>query len=342
MRKYAFLIFITILSYLHSDVAPNPIFVNGIINSDSTKIQMLSEVVIADVFKDSAHVDCKFLLKNHSEKTKISCGFPVMSFYYFNEFLLFKDWKPEDENFEVWINGERTTNFQQFIPDSIQKQIERQNYVDSLFMSFRQITIDSLILIYPDLWENYEYQEILDEALDKAPFNNERLKLDKELSYVIGHGLSSDSVIPWYLWDIEIDSLETIKVRVKYKVPSGLGYGGSFRFFKYIIHTGSGWYLNIENVDIIVKLNDVDMKTIEELSPENSIIDSLNKTITWKFTNLEPTIDDDIYVRYFDPVERDEYEEYARKKERRRRWYFLNYINPIYWIKKIYWFVIYL
>ena len=109
---------------------------------------------------------------------------------------------------------------------------------------------------------------------------------------------------PWYVWTVHFERNETKTVKLVYSLPSGLGYGKSYRYFKYILHTGGGWYQDIERADVILKLNDIKTQNIEEITPKGYIIDDSNKTITWNFKNIEPTDKDDIFVRYFNSKER--------------------------------------
>jgi len=348
MKKYFLCIYVLILGYLHSDIAPNPIYVNGIINTDSTEVQMVSEIVIADVYKDTTFVECNFVLKNHSESTSLACGFPVMSFYYWFGFP--DGWKPEDENFQVWVNNKEITQFERYLPKYIIDKKEESDLKSTSFWNDYRDTLenirDSLTVVledslnikkldytsphYKTLWVMYEKE------IERRPILNSRrdemFRLQTETGYVIDYENT-----PWYIWNLAIANDEIVSIRVNYKVPTGLGYSGTYRFFKYIIHTGSGWFLNIERADIIIKLHDFEMNTIEDISPENSIIDSLNKTITWSLLDIEPKIEDNIYVRFYDPEERSQYEKDMKDWERKRKWSFLNYINPIYWIKRMYW-----
>lgn len=334
MKKLIILVFLIAVSYLYSSIDPKSIFINGLVLSDSTKVQLLSEVVIADVYKDSAYVECNFVLKNHSGYTKLLCGSPFQSCFYFS--IVHPDeWKMEDKMFRVWINENEIETFERYIPNApIFEQAQKDNFKPS-FSKIHGNVFDSLDLVYLNIANNdwKYYNNYVNNYLAKVP-SADVSSLSK---YRFSNAMHLDKTI-WDLWYLEIDSLETINLKVKYKVPSGSEKGRN-RSFKYTFNTGSGWYSTIENANVIININDIDMETIEKISPENSIIDSLNQTISWKFTNIEPVLDDNIYIRYFDPEERKDYEKNIRKWKRKIRWYFLNYINPIYWIKRLYWYV---
>lgn len=101
---------------------------------------------------------------------------------------------------------------------------------------------------------------------------------------------------PWYVWKVKFKKQEKKQIKVVYELPSGLGYRGKYRYFNYILQTGSGWYKSIEKAVVELKLHDIPLKNIEQISPKNYKMNESKKTITWTFTNLEPTKADDIYL----------------------------------------------
>ena len=52
------------------------------------------------------------------------------------------------------------------------------------------------------------------------------------------------------------------------------------------------------------------METIEEISPKGHQINTVDKIIKWNLTDVEPTKEDDIYVRYYNTAERRNLENY--------------------------------
>ncbi len=135
---------------------------------------------------------------------------------------------------------------------------------------------------------------------------------------------------PWYLWNVHFDKNDKKTIKVVYSLPSGQGYGADYRYFKYILETGSGWHGLIEQADIKLKLHDIKAETIEEISPKGYQIDTTERIIRWNFTNLEPTKEDDIYIRYYNPSERKNWERYKKKRKRAMKFRF---INPINWFR---------
>ena len=135
---------------------------------------------------------------------------------------------------------------------------------------------------------------------------------------------------PWYVWDVHFDKHEKKTIKIVYSLPSGQGYGADYRYFKYILETGSGWHGLIEQADIELKLHDIQMETIEEISPKGHQIDIADKIIKWNFKDIEPTKDDDIYVQYYNPAER---RNWKREQRKRKRAIFFRKINPINWFR---------
>src|SRR5690554_1206362 len=79
-RLTIILIGILIIGKVYADIAPNPIVIKWIYTIDSCKIQMTQEYVYADLYNDSAIVECAFELLNLGDSTTIQVGFPEMNF----------------------------------------------------------------------------------------------------------------------------------------------------------------------------------------------------------------------------------------------------------------------
>ncbi|HLN73885.1 MAG: hypothetical protein ACM3O8_03095 [Methylococcaceae bacterium] len=94
----------------YADIRPNPIKAKGIIAGKNTSIRMDSEMVVVDLYKDSAVVECHFYMKNDSDSQKLTIGFPEMNFQYFRS-----NDGTETGNFCAFENGERVKliNFHQ-------------------------------------------------------------------------------------------------------------------------------------------------------------------------------------------------------------------------------------
>ncbi len=308
------------LGVAYADIAPNPIFVNGVIPSESCKIQMVSETVNAWIYKDSSIVECVFLLKNHSKKTSLSIGFPIMSFYHWNPP---ENWKPEKENFKVSIDNIKVEQFDRFIPEYILHENDRMKYMDSLFSIYYRHTYDSLKAVYPICSRKDEknFYQLFSKIFDKIPSEKERINLKRKLEYLIDYQKT-----PWYLWKMEFDSLETKTVKLRYSIPCGIGYWDRYRYFKYILSTGSGWYKDIEKAEVNVEVIDFKFSKIDSISPTNYILDKKHNTIRWDIKNIEPTIQDNVYVEY----------SFGSKKlrywyQKKFKFFFYKYLTPRGW-----------
>lgn len=113
----------------------------------------------------------------------------------------------------------------------------------------------------------------------------------------------------WARFPITFPPGTDVVVRVNYTVyPSGRRpFGG----FEYILQTGAGWYDTIGQADVKITLPDpvtpenvsLAGKSIEGLpiapQPAGFVIDG--NTISWHFTNLEPTAQDNIFVDVLEP-----------------------------------------
>jgi hypothetical protein len=327
-----YILFILSFNQLFADIAPNPIFVNGIYTVNDCKIQMTSEYVFADLYNDSAKVECTFNLKNFGDATEIQIGFPEMNFHYWS----ISEFTPTDKgNFKIYVDGELLTENDIQVPsemDSIYRKYmsvyyfdnEYQRKRDSIYSAYGVKEKGNRTMYPPGTYEQAEkaLQELF-EWRDSKP------RLGSELWSEFNDQKEKGN-FPWYVWNVKFNKQERKQIKVVYSLPSGLGYGSDYRYFKYILETGSGWYKMIEKADIALQLHDINIETIEEISPNNYSIDTTQKTITWTFTNLEPTSKDDIYVRYFNIKERQQWEKYKRKRERARKWRFL---NPRNWFR---------
>lgn len=126
--------------------------------------------------------------------------------------------------------------------------------------------------------------------------------------------------IPWFVWNEHFKARKGKKISLTYKT---MGYGAEYhgdkhvgancyKVFKYILNTGAGWYGEIEKADVIVRMHDVDVKTIESISPCGANL-SKNKTLVWHFENLEPTVEDDIKIVFYNLDERRAVDDYYKK-----------------------------
>jgi hypothetical protein len=114
----------------------------------------------------------------------------------------------------------------------------------------------------------------------------------------------------WARFPMVFPAGEDVIVRVRYTIyPSGRRpFGG----FEYILQTGAGWNGPIGTADITVHLPDT--VTPENVSQSGKSIEGLplaphppgyiieDNTIRWRFTDLEPTAEDNIFVDVLEPA----------------------------------------
>jgi len=126
--KFTFLFILVFLSFLYTsaDVSPNPVKVKGIVPRYPVNIQMVSERVVVDLFKDSSIVTCTFNMKNFGNSKEIEIGFPMMSFYH---------WRDNNENvkdkFDVWVNGKRINKVDIYIPEELKKTVNGESILSN-------------------------------------------------------------------------------------------------------------------------------------------------------------------------------------------------------------------
>ena len=118
---------------------------------------------------------------------------------------------------------------------------------------------------------------------------------------------------PWYLWDTCFDDNETKVIVVSYSLPHGKVKNDLYCTFDYLLSTGAGWKGNIDTAEIVVNWRNYDRYLIFDISPE-SYSNSGNQFI-WKFFNLEPSLADNISIKY----EREK-GQYERRKGQYEKW----------------------
>lgn len=306
----------------YADIAPNPIEIKSILTSDSCKIRMVSEIVVVDLYKDSAKVDCTFELTNYGDSTTIDIGFPEMNFQYWSigEYSEF-----DKKNFQIFVNENLLTEKDISVAKKFENVYRKYMFVfeadkeckkqiDSIYTVFNVKKRKNGTLIY----NNKQESTIVNKAVYSI------YKLRKSKPYLGSDlwreydSLMKTGVFPWYVWKVRFKSNEKKTISVKYNLPSGMGKGANYRYFKYLLNTGSGWYRDIEKADVILNLKNIKIENIEEVLPKNYSIDFGSKTIKWNFKKLEPTTDNDIYFRYFDLIERTKYYQIIEKRKKKR------------------------
>lgn len=312
-------LFLTAFSVV--DIAPNPINANGIYTIEDCKIRMESEIVEVDLFPRKSIVNCTFEMVNYGDSTSLEVGFPVMDFDYWN----FGGYTQMDKaNFKIQVDDEILSKKDIQVPkelDSLYQEFmtiyklekEHQTKIDSTYKSHNVEYRKDGSLIFPKDLKVKEMQKAIDSIHN---FYWDRTGLSGDLISEF-HDLTENGKFPWYVWNVSFKENETKIIKVNYELPSGLAGKNAFRYFKYILKTGSGWYKDIGKADIILKLNDIDFESINELKPSNYSLDKESNRILWRFENIEPTEKDDIYLQYTIPKEKRKYDRWKKKMDRK-------------------------
>jgi|GEM_PF-1064005 len=242
------LIFSTISLNAIADIIPDPVKVKGIVPANvPVDIQMVSEVVTADLYKDISFVKCVFYMHNHGKSRELEVGFPVMNFYLWGDNIF----EPQKN----WLKDGNFNKFKVIVGNSIVNKVNL--YIPKAFTE---------AMAQNNRGQNYKLIQ---------EYNNANK--------------------PWYLWKVSFKENETVKIIVRYRLPAGTEK--ITKFFNYILSTGAGWKGKIKSAKIILNLKDVPADQIVELSPAKHCIRK-GQQLVWIFSNLEPTPDDDILVRY--------------------------------------------
>ncbi|MBB6682465.1 hypothetical protein H4O20_13525 [Aequorivita sp. 609] len=322
MRITIILIILILASgFTFLDIAPNPIDAKGIYTKEECKIQMQSEVVEVDIYDGYSIVNCKFSMLNKGEETSLEIGFPEMNFQYWS----IGGYEETDKSkFEITVDNNKLTSNDIKVPEELEElyqefmnisKMEREyiNLKDSIYSSYniKERKDGSKIYKNPD---DFKQVTTIIDSLSTLHFNNtaHSSSLYSQFDEKVRNG-----VFPWYVWDVNFKENERKEITVSYRMPIGLGYGGKYRYFSYLLNTGKGWYEEIENAKVILNLHDVPLENIEKIEPKGYKFDESDKVISWEFKNLEPTEEDDIYLEFFIKKERKQFERYMKKKRRK-------------------------
>lgn len=311
--KYKSLILISLFlcAFTNVDIAPNPMEAKGIYPSKPCEIRMESEIVKAELFSDYATIDCTFEMVNYGKETSIEVGFPVMDFQYWTisgytetdktNFQIIVDEKILNEK-EIKVPTEVDSLYNAYMKVyTIEKELKRKS--DSVYKSYNVIQNKNGTLKFP---KGCNWKEVHNQIVLLYDWRSTQPTMSGDLMSVFDKKIR-EGKYPWYVWNVKFKENEHKTIKVSYKLPSGLAYGGKFRYFKYILNTGSGWYKDIGKAEIILKFNNIDLDNVEKITPKNHSIDKKNKIVKWNFTNLEPTELDDIYLQYYNSKERKEF-----------------------------------
>lgn len=320
-HKISLILLLAYFSSLYADIAPNPIVSKGIYTIDKCNIQMTSEVVNINLSKDSSIVECIFYLKNLGDSITIEIGFPEMNFEYYND--CYWVYKNKDKNlFQIQIDSDTIQNFKLKAPRDLDSIYKEYTYIDSINNIYIK-KVDSINNTnYPmELWDKQDsiFNSEL-KQLDSLEVWRKQFTSEVELFRKI-ENLKMRKEYPWYVWQVKFEKDEIKKIIVRYTMPTGIQRHNEkrYRYFKYLLNTGSGWKDSINTAEINIYINDnINLKHIIDVSPKKYKKSKKGRTISWNFKNLEPSIDDDIYVKFFDNKEKKELKEYFKnlKKER--------------------------
>lgn len=322
-RLIVLLIGLLMVGVLYADVALNPVVVKGIYTIDSCKIQMKREYVYADLSDDSAKVECTFELLNLGDSTTIQIGFPEMNFQYWSigdysdndkvNFNIYVDKRLLTEN-EIVVPAELDTVYRKYIHlFNIEKEYQRR--IDSIYTANRVTIRKDGSYKYPS---TFVYQSTIAALDDLYEWRESEVFFGSDLLDEFNRQMKKED-FPWYVWNVHFEKNEQKTIKVEYSLPCGREYCGEYRYFKYLLETGAGWYGLIEKAEIELKLNDIKQKTIEKIIPEGYKMDLTEDVIKWNFSNLEPTKDNNIYLQYYNPAERKNWENQQRKYQRQAK-----------------------
>lgn len=302
---------LVLCAFTNVDIAPNPMKAKGIYPSKPCEIRMESEIVKANLFTDSATIDCTFEMVNYGKESSIEVGFPVMDFQYWTisgytetdktNFKIIVDDKTLDEK-EIKVPTEVDSLYKAYMKVyAVEKELKRKS--DSVYTSYHVIRRKNGTLQFP---KGCNSLEVHTKIMALYEWRSKQPTMSGDLMAVFDKKIREGNY-PWYVWNVKFKEKEHKTIKVSYQLPSGLAYGGKFRYFKYILNTGSAWYKDIGDAKIILKLNDINLSKIEKISPVGYTIDKAKKTILWDLKNIEPTENDDIYLQYFVSNEREAY-----------------------------------
>jgi len=317
-RTTVILLFLILTNNGWTDIAPNPIILKSIMTEMPCEIQMVSETVDIELYNDSSFVSCTFNMLNHGDSLTIPIGFPVMNFFHWTMGFYEKN---DKDKFEIYVDNVRLDKNDIQVPERMRETYQKYMRVINADEEYKRKQ-DSLLTKYGVIEKRNKtiYPKGNYSAYDKAyskifEWREKQPHFDGNL---IGEfdSLLNKGNYAWYIWKVKFEKSESKTIKVNYMVPSGVGYGGEYRFLKYLVSTGTGWKDKINRAEIKVKLNNIKSNTIETVSPSNHKLDDKAKIICWTFENIEPTVDNDIYVIYYSPSERRKWEKFKDKRTR--------------------------
>lgn len=269
MKRIGFflLVFLLLPSLLKADIIPNPVSAPNLRPLKQTSVQMVSEVVSVDLYKDSSVVEVLFEMKNLGQTETIEVGFPIMDFYFGWKSSLFVGQKSEGERFQAWIDNEPVENIKIYGFD------------------FREVSSGEIVLTHKKrdiLKEDSVWQQKIQQAKESDP------------NFLAVPNNGGWEIQPWYIWNTTFPKGETRWVKVRYSLPPGANKRSYF--FNYLLHTGANWKHNIGKATVKVKIHDIPAEEIQKIHPDGYTKEG--NVLTWVLKNFEPTSNDDIFIYY--------------------------------------------
>lgn len=132
--------------------------------------------------------------------------------------------------------------------------------------------------------------------------------IDNFTAYVDGQFAKTETVeiekgdwgykAPWAIWEVTFEPGQEVKLDVEYDVhPAGYALAGTFT---YILETGAGWYGPIGEGTITFRLpydiNELNTLFYSGYSPRPDYYTFSGPDVTWRFSDLEPTEEDNVHL----------------------------------------------
>lgn len=282
---------------------------------------MVSEQIYVLLSKDSSTVTCVFNMLNHGDDIEIPIGFPAMNFHHW---MQQHPYHPSyRKQFTISVDGVVLGDESIVVPADLQPLYDE--YTSDQFATARWYSrLDSLYsslgvkrkkngMSYP----SGSYQIVEDFKRDEKPKSlTLNSRIDKDF-----HGQFYDACVkgdyPWYVWNMYFEGQSSKTITITYKVPTGVEYGARARYFKYIMHTGSTWFKEIESASIEIDLVGIKESQIDSIGP--AIGKYTFDKISYRFEGIEPTKEDDIYVKFHVDEEVRRYERMMKKRGKKRK-----------------------
>ncbi|WP_127121341.1 hypothetical protein [Chryseotalea sanaruensis] len=257
-------------------------------------------------------------MKNHGDSLTLAVGFPVMNFFHWS---ISPYDKQDKEKFEIYVDGLRLSQSDIQVPEEMKETYDKYMKVIHIEEEYKR-KLDSINTHFGVI-EKRNWTKVTKgsySAFERAQtkvynWKENEPNLDSDLIMEFD-SLMTAGDYAWYIWKVKFHKGESKTIKVNYMVPSGIGYGGEYRFMKYLLSTGTGWKDKISRAEVNVKLDNVKVNTVETIAPSNYKMDKKEKKISWTFLNIEPTTDNDIYIKYYNPRERRKWENFKQKRIR--------------------------